>query len=348
MKTQNANNQNKINGIYFTLHLDGHGVVQTDQNRNEGAGKGNCSVPKTNYYKDSDGSSRRVVKISGDCIRHAIHKNAHFRHVQNVNTDESRMDYISNIDTLIRGFLIPNRGQKTSAYTIGFAEANQDVQIRTEIFTNATARVNEDGASTSTGMFFRETIGKAHYVGFGAINFDSLRFISLCDVYGRRAVADDDAVEFIAAVEKQIGMSIGDVGFYNRVGSAYNVPERGILLSDEVCSYLLKHLFRNMSQIFISKSQQGMARATKIEVELIYDNGERATHEIFGDRGLDLSVFDSVLYLNQYESTTKEKYDSTRSAIDNLVNEKAENKKKEKEEKKREKEEKIQKRLKAE
>lgn len=346
MKTENKNNQNKINGMYFTLHLDGHGVVQTDQNRNEGLGKGNCSVPKTNYYKDSDGSTRRVVKISGDGIRHAIHKNAHFRHVQNVNTDESRMNYLSNIDTILRGFMIPNRGQKTSAYTIGYVETDNVIPIRTEIFSNATARANEEGSTTGTGMFFRETIGKTHYVGRGAINFDSLRFISLCDVYGRRAINDDDSEEFIASVEKQIGLNIGDVGYYNRVGSAYNVPERGILFSDEVCSYLLKHLFRNMSQIFISKSQQGMARATKIEVEFIYEDGERAVHEIFGENGLDLTLFDRVSYLNQYVPATKEIYDNRRNAIDTIVNEKAKQKDEEKAEKLRMKEEKKQNKLK--
>jgi len=263
----------KTKSIKFELVLNGHGVVQTDGRdkalglKNSKSGifgyqeNNNITYAKGNF-EYSEGKIKKILKISGDGLRHAIHINSHFAHAPNllINT-ASRMNHFSSMDSILRGYLSMNTEErKTSAYTITSAE-DKNALTSLELFSNSSPK-------SETSLFSRETVGDTNYLATGFVNIEELRFISISDIFGRRAVQDDSAETFRKGLSKRLGSDVSEPAYYVK-GDSIDVPERGIVLSDEQITKLVSYLFENMAEINITKSQNGYARTNEIRIKSI-------------------------------------------------------------------------------
>jgi len=332
---------NSVKSIKFNLTLSGSGIVQTDhkeqkhiynqcENATFAKNKYN-TFAKANYYKNNEGKINRKVKISSDGLRHAIHIGGHDKHVQNIDTDELLVPYIASVDSVLRGYMIPGKEKKKSVYCITSAEIvngaipTLDVHLRSgkmdgkdeidnignDVDSSKIKDNNKADNETdkNSGFFFRENIGDTVYAASGFVNIKDLRFISVCDVYDRRMVQDDDADDYIEALSKNINSSVPEIGYYNLKNSSYIIPERGIVLTDDNCRFLISSLFKKISNIMICKSCGGYAKAEKLEIELVSSfDSEPIKYTIFENGVYDDSCLNTVTFDNPFEESTFEIY----------------------------------------
>lgn len=274
--------------IEFKITLEGNGVVQYDGNDKDLGSKNSKSgifgfqkYNNINYAKgDFEATGevgengkpiiKKILKISADGLRHAIHVNSMFAHAPNIFlSSKSRLHFFASLDALLRGYLsVTTNERKSSAYALSSAQ-DRDAVTALELFSNSSAKISGTSDDVSdTSLFFRETTGKTKYESTGYLDIDSLRFISVSDIFGRRAVADDSVDTFRRILSKNIGSEVDEAKYWRR-GNSIDIPERGIILTDEQVHKLVVYLFTLMSEMNIVKSQSGYAKTSKIEIKPI-------------------------------------------------------------------------------
>ena len=274
--------------IEFKLTLEGNGVVQYDGNDKDLGLKNSKSgifgfqkYNNINYAKgdfeatgevgeNGKPTIKKILKISADGLRHAIHADSMFAHAPNILlSSKSRLHFFASLDALLRGYLSVNTNErKTSAYALSSAHDHNAI-TSLELFSNSSAKqtgTSDDASDTS--LFFRETTGNTNYESNGYVNIDELRFISVSDIFGRRAVSDDTVDTFRRILSKNIGSEVDEAKYWRR-GTSIDIPERRIVLTNEQIRKLVVYLFSLMSEANIVKSQAGYAKTSKIEIKPI-------------------------------------------------------------------------------
>lgn len=272
-----------VKSIFFELSLKGRGIVNFDSKDqkwywNQQADVSlvrydNISFGKGNYKKLENGKLKKTLKISSDCLRHAIHIEGHPFHTVNIlHNEDARIKFLSHVDTLLRGYMLTDTMEKKkSCYVISSAENISDSVSSIEIHSRSGAKeIKKNEEDDSDNSFFgRETVGDTHYVSQGAVGIKELRFISLDDKFDRRALQSDCAKKYIACLAKTLGSPVSEPAYYQIKGSAYQIPEFGILLTDEQVKFLLKTLFEKMESISIGKSQVGYAMEDSLKFKVV-------------------------------------------------------------------------------
>lgn len=269
--------------IEIKLELTGHGVVQTGGDEKSLSYQrsdidvqryNNVVYAKGNLVRDPqhEGKYIKILKISGDGLRHAIHAKAMPSNTPNVLISKaSRIFYTATLDALLRGWLsVSSDDRKKSAYALTAAE-DKNAVLQIELFSNSAPKesASDVNAASDTSLFARETTGDTHYTATGFINIEELRFISVSDIYGRRAVQNDDAEAFRKFLTANIGSEVDVPRYWRRNDGSSNIPEFGILLNDAQVAVLVKHLLLEMAEISISKSASGFAKTSKVEIKVI-------------------------------------------------------------------------------
>ena len=280
-----------VKSIFFKLSLKGSGIVNFDSNdqkfywnQQDGisyASHDNVSFGKGNYIKDRDkdgklnGKLKKILKISSDCLRHNIHIEGHPFHTVNIlQNEEARISFLTHVDTLLRGYLlVDTMEKKKSCYTITSAENVSDATSSIELHSRSGAKekrdIKDENPTADNSLFFKETVGDISYLAKGAVSIKELRFISMDDKFDRRALKDDSAKRYIECLAKTLGSKVSDPGYYVIKNSAYQVPEYGILLTDEQIKFLLTTLFEKMGCVSIGKSQTGYAIEDDLKFKVV-------------------------------------------------------------------------------
>jgi hypothetical protein len=131
--------------------------------------------------------------------------------------------------------------------------------------------------ASDTSLFARETTGDTKYTATGFIDIEELRFISVSDIYGRRAISNDLAELFRQQLSENLGSTVDVPRFWQRKLSASNIPEFGILLNDEQVNKLVTYLLKQIANIHIVKSASGFAQTTKLAISSLVESETAAT-----------------------------------------------------------------------
>lgn len=293
----------KIKSLIVRAVMSGHGVVQFDGKDQKSAHnisstliKAQKNVDNINFAKacffqqgvhtDSEGNTRpRIVKqlkISADGIRHAIHVNEHPFHTPNIGISPTfRIPYLANLGTLERGYLITDTEErKKSGYTITSAlEVGKAVPVL-EFHSRSGEKdknASEDGTAKSehdasdTTLHSRDSVGDTLYTFTALIDVSELGFISLSKLQDRLAVLESDTEAYRAALSANLGSPVPEAAYFTKRGSAYQIPEKGILLTDFQVALLVKDLLIKMSSVCITKSQNGYAHVDSVYAKAVID-----------------------------------------------------------------------------
>jgi hypothetical protein len=297
----------RAKSILFKMNLKGRGIVNFDSNdqkyywnRQKDVTRvrhDNVSFGKGNYYTNEDGTLSKELKISASCLRHAIHIEGHPHHSINIMHSEStRLKFLAHIDTLVRGYLLPNTGErKKSVYTITDAVSNGKAVSSIETHARSGEKLKnlkEDDVADSS-FFGRESVGETTYQAMGAIHLDEIMFISLSDLFDRRSVQDDSVEEYIEYLSNTLGSPV-EVGYYVKKNGAYQIPERGILLNESQTKILLNHLVEKILCLSIGKSQTGYAMTESVEFKVVQNPLEDTFNSRFSELNLDDVSFESL------------------------------------------------------
>lgn len=338
-----------VKSICLKVSMVGNGVVQYDSKDQKHAHNRCTNVPlyannnnnafaKACFRKSSNPKDtkdlEKTIKISADGLRHAIHIEEHPFQNPNVGLSTfSRIAFLSNPGTLLRGYLVADANisiRKKSCYAVTSAHEVSDAVPTMEFFSRSGARAansekaQDDGSDTS--IHSRETAGATRYQFELLIDPAELGFIPMDDLQDRRAVLDADKELFRASLASNLGLaSVPDASYYVKAGSAYQIPERGIMLPSDVVKSLVASLIRKVAGIHISKSQSGYAQVDSIECIAINapvddPNGESVTLMPSGGR-LDLTLFENLVqsFATVYKEQSLEEALSVRTEIDKQV-----------------------------
>jgi hypothetical protein len=344
-----------IKQIRLVVTLSGNGVVQYDgkdakfahnccvnapihaRNDNNAFAKAVYSQVADPVRKDDGkvtdaGTLKKTIKISADGLRHAIHIVEHPFQNPNVGLSAySRVAFIANPGTLLRGYMFAGANltiRKKSGYALTSAREISKAAPIMEFFSRSgkkeeKANKGADNETGDTSLHSRETVGDTRYQFELIIDPAELGFLSMDDLQDRRAILDADKELFRAALAKNLGLAeIPDASYFIKKGSAYVVPERGILLPQSAVKTMVLDLIRKVAAIHITKSQSGYAKTESIQCFLIdapIDNPKGTSFSIMEKDGtFDTSALDAALegFQEVYVEETITKAVEMRAVVD--------------------------------
>lgn len=290
----------KIKSIIVRATLSGNGVVQFDSKDQKYAHNASEALVKTrnnnvNYAKacfrqigthPESGRPRisKTLKISADGIRHAIHAEEHPFHTPNVGISPAfRIPYLANLGTIQRGYMITDTEErKKSCYTVTSAIEISGAIPVLEFFCRSGAKdknanTDEEGRvltkteddDKDTTLFSRETTGNTLYTFTAAIDTSELGFFSLSSLADRRAVIDSGVEAFRKALSDNLGSEVPAPAYFTKEGCAYQIPEKGILLTDSQVKVMVLDLLQKMARVSINKSQCGYAQVDSLFIKCV-------------------------------------------------------------------------------
>ena len=267
----------------------------------------NCTFAKSNVYVDKDGNLDRKVKLSGDCIRHAI-----FGSTVNPAIKEdvtTLVAYIASHEGLVRGYLNTSDTSTTtkrkSPLTVTDAELDNDAVSQIETHSSS-------GARTENSFFSKERIGKSHFSFEAFIDLSELSVLSCCDTFDRPCVKEEHQQLFEAQLTKN------GIGFKKIALKKKNDHQGEVCyqLDDKSVNDLVNVLLKKISNIHISNATE-FVDFESMTVTFIKEDGTRENVK-FSDGKLekDFSV------ASQYEETDYDKALEAERAIREMLNEK--------------------------
>lgn len=237
---------------------------------------------------------KKLLKISPDCLRAAIFAAAHGSYALNISAkNRPRYVWLAQLATLLRGHLFATTNErKTSCLTVTGA-VDPNAVITLETFSSSVPKVivetadeqetrtqdREDGDADDaeasdkkgTGFFCREVVGDTDYTAEAIVNIDEVRFVSCSDIFGRRAIRDDAVGMYVKRLSAAFGSEVSMPKYYRRRNGACDVPERGILLTDDQVVAAVRYLMECICAAEIRKSSSGYARVSTVHIRGISD-----------------------------------------------------------------------------
>lgn len=284
--------QRKTKNILFRMKIEGTGIVNFDSAdarwnvKNYGNpaslapyNNDNIKVAKSTYTftgkYDEEGKPivKRNLKISSDCLRHAIFENDYdVCNGRLMKNDALLATFISSPAALLRGYMNASEDctiKAKSAFTISPAIEDGSAIIVPEAGSTS-------GDKSETSFFYTETAGNTSYSAKGAISLKQLEFLSCDDFFERRGVKNswvetEDGL-LNKAFEVRYGRVPYELGIYTAMSKTLtnHIGEYGLHFDDDFRKMLVAELLKRMLSISISRSG-AYAKISELEVKPVYD-----------------------------------------------------------------------------
>lgn len=273
-----------VKRIEFKYELEGNGIVNYDSKDQKWAynkikNKVLVKHDNVNFAKktftsaDDDGGLNYRLHISSNCVRHEIFKEEMlFQNTSLLTSDEMHLRSMANPSAFLRGYLNTSPKatlKRASPISITSAIQTNNAVSNIEVFIKSGEKEVTDEKKSNT-LFFKEACGEITYGGVGFIDLMQLQFLSCDAAYDRMALLSDD-IERYVNIFKQHHPSLNvNIGYYQIKNSVFNLPEYGVLFSNDDILFFVKKFFKNMLSFNIAKSGS-YAKIKSISYKLIYD-----------------------------------------------------------------------------
>lgn len=265
-----------VNAIGIKATFKGNGCVNFDAGEQKfelmgmGLLKGkvndNKSYAKKVYYKDANGNTTFLYKVSSECVRHAIFsENMPYQSPTITAVPQVLYNALAMPSMLTRGYMIANKNfalKRKSPLTI--TDAVEDGEKRSVISFDFHTRCGEknvakcEDESKDTTIYSVENVGNVTYKADGNIDLQELQFISADVLYDRMAVnVDGGKFEkiYLDALKHNLPNFDPKFGYYFIKNTIYQDEwaERGIMLNEESVDYLAKYILKNILNVKVVK-----------------------------------------------------------------------------------------------
>lgn len=257
----------------------------------------NIKWHKANYY-NRDGKLVRVLKISADCIRHQMGcvKNSTITLM-----DSIWAEYLASNEALVRGYLFPKEGDTTTKRKspLSVTDAEETSGAVSMIESKSASGVRND-----TSYFQQETFGKTVWEFEVTINLSELQFISVSDIFDRRAIPRH--LENI--VLGKLRDLYGDVkdGYYAMKNASVDTPEYGYMLPNSAVRSLVAWYAETLKDINITKATSYAKFASMTVSALDEDNNAVENFDLGSEYGV----------CSQYVEGDKGKYETAKKEVE--------------------------------
>ena len=284
----------------------------------------NLKFSKANYYEEVDKPVVRIPKLSGDWIRHQLFLASTPKNNSNVTlSDVTLLESIVHPDNIIRGYchMLPDNGtiKRKSGVDVSDAELSNGAIPTLDIQSTS-------GARNDNSMFYRENIGDAEWKFKLVINLNELKFISMSDIYDRRAVKKEFEDAYVKRLNEFFETTDIVPNYYYTRGGTNNIPEYGILLSDDQTRQLVNRILKNIRHIHHGSSCTGHAWFYCMDMAFVSTIGET-------DFIKNIDYIDELSINNCYVIGDKDLYIKAEAALAEEIKQSKQNKKDKKDKK---------------
>jgi hypothetical protein len=299
-----------LKSINFVCQTSGKGIVQFDSSdqkyliKSAGANIGslqhnNFKIAKHHYYDITNDAGevkrKQKLSLSADGIRHYIFSQAFpFQSTLIEYNDELLYHCIGSQEALLRGYMFAKLSDGTlkksscimltdaeqissgvSVFEVGSSSGTKcnttvDAPLGTDLYYKEAIEKATVDDPAGTGLYYKETIGDVTYEFEGGIDFKELQFISLSDLFGRRAMNPDKLKIANKYLEKRLGSPLQEPGYHLLKDSVMLIPEYGILLTPDQMVTLTKTFFFHLLRFNIIKSR-AYTRISSLKIRYIED-----------------------------------------------------------------------------
>lgn len=276
----------KVKNILIKADLIGNGIVNMDSNEQKWVFNGenshlqsrydNVSYAKKNFYRGSDNKLTYKIKISSDCLKNEMFKTEVIAQSPKISHELGVLySYIASPMSLIRGYLFANKQEtlkRSGALTICDAEQTCGAVSTLEFFAKSGEKTQNDGTTDKSDntIYKKESVGDISYLTFGNIDLMKLQFVSADQVFDRYAFNPDYFSMFKSFLSLRLKNFVSELGYYKIKGSALEIPEYGVKLSNENVLDLVKEILTKFININI-KRKGSFAKVSKLKIKLVFD-----------------------------------------------------------------------------
>jgi len=277
-----------IKNVLVKLEFDGRGIVNNDSNDQKWVLKGthlkayhdNVTFSKKCFYKNNDPDVSNDVdykiKISENCLLKNAKRYIELAQVPSIIHNPALLySAIASPEALVCGYLFPSTtGSITRSGALNLTSAIQTCNAKSvlEVFSRSGQKKSNDGTEDGgdTTFYFKETVGDIKYSATANIDVMGLQFIPCDIVFDRYQINPDYFQLYKQFLQKKLPNFNSELGYYQLKDSSIEIPEYGVLLSNENIVYLTKFALKLLLGINIAK-KGGYARTSSLKIKLVTD-----------------------------------------------------------------------------
>lgn len=229
------------------------------------------AITQDGIDKDGNPILNAVLKISKDCIRQSIFKEDQpFHNPGVVHAEKILIKLLSSAAGLLRGYMFADIGikKKSAVYISDAIQTSKNVSTM-DIGTQNAPKTQKESAEDASGlsMHFKESIGGLVTYEFeGALDLSELQFISLSEIYDRKAVDPNHLETYLQDLGTTLGSSVTGKAFYIKKTAVGGLPEEGILLTSDQVKFLIGEFFKRLLDLEILRGACGRAWLDTLEI----------------------------------------------------------------------------------
>lgn len=278
-----------VKNILFKMDLEGHGIVNRDSSdqkylhmvkqtflRPTPKSGDNLSYAKKNFYETPDGETSWKLKISSDCLSHAIFGSDAVPYSSKVTLDPVLLySYYFSAPLLVKGWMNATKSEqlkRKGAISLNDAEQTNNAVSFWEFFSRSGEKIEKDPETgkANPDIHQKETVGDITYQTNGTIDLMQLQFIA-CDQGTDRYSFNPDRFELVKSyLKKRLPGFDSELGHY-MIKNTYNeIAEHGFLLSEENVVFLVKETLKRMLTVNIRR-RNSYAKTSGLKIKLVQD-----------------------------------------------------------------------------
>ena len=277
----------KIVNVLFEADIVGQGIVNMDSGdqkwihkneqtylRQENSSHENSSYAKKNFYRDANGKLNWKLKISSDCLKKSMFEGDILTQSPKVtHNDFVLYSFLFSIPSIIKGWMDANKREtlkRKGALTICDAQQTNDAVSYLEWFSKSGEKTSNDAEmdKSDNTIFKKETIGDITYTTQGNIDIMALQFIG-CDQALDRYSFNPDKFELAKTfLNMRLPNFNSELGYYQIKNSSLEIPEKGLVLSNENVVFLIKETLKRILFLNVKRSS-AFAKTSKLRIKLV-------------------------------------------------------------------------------
>lgn len=281
----------KIKSIEIKIKASGQGIINFDSNdqkflfgkvgRNQFIDSRYKNVSFSKKVFTGDPNDREnfdyKIRISEGCVKAGMFKDdVHSFSPSIAYNSDLLMNYITSEALVSRGYLFADENEsikKKGVLTLTGLTQDNDAKSHIEIKSRNGEKVKktDPNDSSDTSLFYAETIGDVTYANEHVIiDLTELQFICGDSITDRMAVSPEDQKKYLEFMRRRYGKDVPDFEYYRHATSAYQMPEIGILLPNDVVVHLAKFLLKRLLGFQINKSR-AYVKMDEVKIKFVSD-----------------------------------------------------------------------------
>jgi hypothetical protein len=278
-----------VKNILFKMDLEGNGIVNRDssdqkyvhifnntQLRPPFKSGDNLSYAKKNFYETAEGKMSWKLKISSDCLSHAIFGSDAVPYSSKVTLSPVLLySYYFSAPLLVKGWMNATKSEqlkRKGALSLNDAEQTNNAVSSWEFFSRSGEKIEKDQETgkSNPDIHQKETVGEITYGTSGVIDLMQLQFVA-CDQGTDRYSFNPDKFDLVKTyLKKRLPSFDSELGHY-MIKNTYNeIAEHGFLISEENVIFLVKETLKRMLTLNIRR-RNSHAKTSGLRIKLVQD-----------------------------------------------------------------------------